>query len=454
MANSLIINNSTVINSSLDFTGRNISSSGSVTVGSTTITSTSINVQNLTIGSISSSGGGFNINGAGTFSGALSAGSISTGGTFSAGNSVFNGTITLGSVLIQNGQYNVGSAYLNGSNLSVPGTVYAAGVAFGGNVGQGIYTDSTNIAVRAPSTNGGVYLQNGTGSTSWAYFLPGGAQINQNLTLAGGLTLTTGAQIQTDYAGNGGVRLVNGGAGQTGYIEFRGANTAAPRLGYIGLGPTAGGAISISGEGSSYFNFIGNGPQVNGSPIVTNSSLPAQLGSYVTTSGLSSTLSNYAALSGAGFNGNVNMNNGAGTRYLASGADWLVRGIGNRLQMCDGGATVEYFSFGTDGSISTRQFGDLNNRIESRAAAFADDRKNSCVTSGRWVYAGDKGYNDQPGTGGFISPFGGHTMHCDYWSWRFSVADGQVGSAPFAQRFRAFQVYIASQGWVTCGAAS
>lgn len=125
-----------------------------------------------------------------------------------------------------------------------------------------------------------------------------------------------------------------------------------------------------------------------------------------------------------------------------------------RLQICDDGETAEIFSIGPNGDISTRQFGDLNNRIEQRGQDWARWALNQCVISGRWVYAGDKGYNDQPGTGAFISPFGAHTMHCDYWSWRFTCADGQVGSAPFAQRFRAFQVLINNQGWVTCGAAS
>jgi hypothetical protein len=93
-------------------------------------------------------------------------------------------------------------------------------------------------------------------------------------------------------------------------------------------------------------------------------------------------------------------------------------------------------------------------QIESRAAAYADDRKNNSVTGGRWVLVGAKSVFDQPGTGGFISPFGGHTMHCDYWSYQFLDANGIVQCAPFAFRFRAFQVYIAAQGWVTCGAAS
>ena len=111
-------------------------------------------------------------------------------------------------------------------------------------------------------------------------------------------------------------------------------------------------------------------------------------------------------------------------------------------------------SVGWDGDIWMKQLGDLNSRIEARGQAWADNAVNRSVTSGRWVIAGQKGYNDQPGTGGFISPFGAHTMNCDYWTWRFTAGDGQVGSSPFAGRWRAFQIYIATQGWVTCGAAS
>lgn len=93
-------------------------------------------------------------------------------------------------------------------------------------------------------------------------------------------------------------------------------------------------------------------------------------------------------------------------------------------------------------------------RIESRGQVYADSAVNRSVTSGRWVFAGQKSCFEQPGTGGFISPFGGHTMHCDYWTFQFLDANGVVQCAPYAFRFRLFQVYITNQGWVTCGAVS
>jgi hypothetical protein len=112
------------------------------------------------------------------------------------------------------------------------------------------------------------------------------------------------------------------------------------------------------------------------------------------------------------------------------------------------------FMIGTDGSMWTKQLGDINNRLESRAAAHAQAAASGCVQSARWMHVGDKPCNDSPGTGGFISPFGGHCMSCDYWTWRFPAADGQVGSAPFAYRYRRLEIYIPSQGWVIVGAGS
>lgn len=93
-------------------------------------------------------------------------------------------------------------------------------------------------------------------------------------------------------------------------------------------------------------------------------------------------------------------------------------------------------------------------RIEARAAAIADDRRNNSVVSLRWVFAGQKGCTDQPGTGGFISPFGGQAMSCDYWTLSFTSAEGIYTGAPFAYRYRNLQMLIPNQGWVTVGAVS
>lgn len=119
---------------------------------------------------------------------------------------------------------------------------------------------------------------------------------------------------------------------------------------------------------------------------------------------------------------------------------------------------AEYFSVGANGAVSTAQLGDLNTRIESRASAYAVQQAqaytNNCVQSARWVYAGQKLCWENPGTGGFISPFGGQAMSCDYWTSAFVTADGQNLNAPFAYRYRNLQIYVPNQGWVTVGAAS
>lgn len=166
-------------------------------------------------------------------------------------------------------------------------------------------------------------------------------------------------------------------------------------------------------------------------------------------------MSTSAALTVAGTitadSGNMRFGQGQG----ASANLWrIISGSDGRLYIQTGDGSGTPLSIGPGGDLITAQLGDLNGRIEARGQAWGQWAVNQCVISGRWVIAGQKGYNDQPGTGGFISPFGGHTMNCDYWSWRFVTADGQTGSAPFAGRWRAFQILINNQGWVTCGAAS
>lgn len=136
----------------------------------------------------------------------------------------------------------------------------------------------------------------------------------------------------------------------------------------------------------------------------------------------------------------------AGVRFIVpSQTDWFVRGIGgNRLQFCDGGATVEYLSFGAAGDISTRQFGDLNSRIESRGQAFAESAVNRSVTSIRWVYVGDL-YNSYNLNNGMAEPYGGSAM-----TGRATNADGTANGAwiPGIFRWRQLQIYIPNQGWV------
>ena len=194
----------------------------------------------------------------------------------------------------------------------------------------------------------------------------------------------------------------------------------------------------LSGSGT-----LNTGLSINGSLSATGN---------VTASG---SLSTSADLTAAGnitaTSGNLRLGQGQG----GSATVWrVISGGDGRLYIQNNDGSGTPLSIGPGGDLVTGQLGDLNSRIETRGQAWGQWAVNQCVISGRWVIAGQKGYNDQPGTGGFISPFGGHTMNCDYWSWRFATADGQTGSAPFAGRWRAFQILINNQGWVTCGAAS
>jgi len=149
---------------------------------------------------------------------------------------------------------------------------------------------------------------------------------------------------------------------------------------------------------------------------------------------------------------------GIGTRYYIPGTtDFLIRAlVGNRLQVCDGGATVEFLSFGADGSISTRQLGDLRSYIESRASLLGQQQgqaaANNCVQNMRWVYAGDMRSNENVGLGSFNGTFGGIAMKCDHWTYDLGIGNGAC--ADYAHRYRYLQAYIPNLGWVTVGAAS
>jgi hypothetical protein len=141
---------------------------------------------------------------------------------------------------------------------------------------------------------------------------------------------------------------------------------------------------------------------------------------------------------------------GLGIRFtFPSNADWGLRTTtGNRFQFCDGAKSVEYLSIGTDGSVSTKQLGDLNTRIENRAAAYANNAQtgayNSCVSSTRLAYVGDQSV---------AANFGGG-MHEDYGaSWisgrSSALSNDQQDIIITILRYRQLQQYIPnSGGWV------
>lgn len=468
MPNSLILNSNTVINANLDHFGRTATFSASITVGNTTVNTTAISVQtasitSLVVGSISTSGAGgnstgFAITGNGSFTGALTAGSLATAGTFSAGNTTFNGTVTLGNIILQNGSVSVGSTVINANGISSSGLLNLGGVQVGAGATTGVYVDATNIAIRSPIANGGVYLQNAGGATAMGIFMPTFINLNVPTTVNGGLTVTgsllASTGLTTDSAGNGGVRLVNGGNTNSGYIEFRSANTSAPRLGYIGYG-VANGAINIAGE-QGYFNFTGNGPQVNGNLLWHAGNLNPS--SYATTSQLSS----YAPLTGANFGGPITISFAAPYFDLVYGgvlrSRQIIDGNGNWI-LRNGDNNDNYMYVNTGGAIWTKQLGDLaswvNNNISANRSGVYNDSVN--YTNGqvaarqagnRWVYAGELN-NDWNIQAGYQTPYNGAAV-----SDRATNFGNSSDQLVTGMRWRTLQLYIPNQNWINSYYAS
>jgi hypothetical protein len=106
------------------------------------------------------------------------------------------------------------------------------------------------------------------------------------------------------------------------------------------------------------------------------------------------------------------------------------------------------FMIGSDGSVWCKQLGDFNNRIESRAQAWAEQKRqeayNQCVSSLRLAYAGDL-YNSWNLGGGFTEPYAGAVMTTRL---TYTESDGTWNFG--AARWRYLQLYNPSLGgWVT-----
>ena len=119
-------------------------------------------------------------------------------------------------------------------------------------------------------------------------------------------------------------------------------------------------------------------------------------------------------------------------------ARWVVDGGGTLIWQDQGGQNHFYITSG--GVVWTQQLGDLNTRIEQRASdyatAYADDRRNQCVTDSRAA-----GYIEiavKTGTsGGGDSNNGGYYLCRAYKS---GVEQLTFGS-------RQLQLYIQNRGW-------
>ncbi|MCJ2030711.1 hypothetical protein MKK50_15145 [Methylobacterium sp. J-043] len=255
-------------------------------------------------------------------------------------------------------------------------------------------------------------LKSGTGGTIWT---TGNFNPALKADLAG--SVFTGSVTVKTAAGIGQSALVGGSADRSGYVEFRDKDGA--RHGYIGWGN--GTTIDIAAERGDY-NFVNGTPKISGNQIWHagnfNPDLKATLNSTVRFAGTllgngqgyiysdpgahnvvmrsgtgeSATPYRYAALQGDVFrtysadilaDGNlrttadlivgegknastIQMRDGdEGTRYvhnnsnrigfLGKGGDWV-------MQVAD------------DGTIWSKQLGDLNTRIENRAYAHGDER--------------------------------------------------------------------------------
>jgi hypothetical protein len=137
-------------------------------------------------------------------------------------------------------------------------------------------------------------------------------------------------------------------------------------------------------------------------------------------------------------------------QFSNANAAFAVRNGNGRLQIIDDAGAVEYFSVGTDGTLSTRQLGDLNSRIESRGSAWADNAVNRAngytngfVSSIRWVFVGDQNVAAHFGSGTF-EDFGGSAVTGRSTSLTFRQEDIIITSL----RWRQLQIYIPNAGWV------
>jgi len=113
-------------------------------------------------------------------------------------------------------------------------------------------------------------------------------------------------------------------------------------------------------------------------------------------------------------------------------ARWVIDANGSLLWQDQGGQNHFYIT--NVGAIWTQQMGDLNTRIEQRAAAYADDRKNNCVTDSRMA-----GYTQvqQPPSGG------GNWENSAY----VITLTNRVASDAYLFGARQPQLYIANRGW-------
>jgi hypothetical protein len=128
----------------------------------------------------------------------------------------------------------------------------------------------------------------------------------------------------------------------------------------------------------------------------------------------------------------------------------VVDGSGNMLHQ-NGDNGDNFFYINTGGAVWTKQFGDLNNRIEDRAYAWANDRLAIATArinnkSIRFIYAGDLNSDWNRDQGGFKEPYGGAFITTMNW-----YSTGQIGDHVGGARWRYIQMSNSDGNWYAVG---
>lgn len=126
-------------------------------------------------------------------------------------------------------------------SLTVSGTFTSSSVAslqFGGSAASGFYVDTTNIAIRATTATGGIYMQSTGGGTTYGYFNSNGfnGSVNGTATNSYNVTGTAGtlgycvASAGISYGGAGGPQIM-GSTTNASMLTFHRAGAYAVNFG-------------------------------------------------------------------------------------------------------------------------------------------------------------------------------------------------------------------------------
>ncbi len=170
----------------------------------------------------------------------------------------------------------------------------------------------------------------------------------------------------------------------------------------------------------------------------TKTQINTTLGGYYTKSAVDTAVAGRVAKTGDTMTGDITLNKGYPTlRLLYPGVrDWMIQVREEAgVHFWDNTGGGRRFSVGIDGAVWTAQFGDLNNRIEDRAAAWANDRVANL--NSRWVSRGEQ------------------AARRDLW-WEVPAGSAMTGlwiqssnNAIMHYCWRYFQLFDPVRGWIT-----